>query len=180
MILHHSQYSPPLYCSFLFHIFLPFFGFLFRRPFLKKKKLWMFNDDRFILTSLWIIEMVEKKQREYLKVRPVGGHARPVGVFPPAKVLLLVDGHQCVVELIVHGSHTKRRAVNEWENPRLDFNLLAVAHSESKGRILAGRSEDCLNWSVAPLINTMCFLPPVASGELLVILTDRYFSVIKS
>ena len=43
----------------------------------------------------------------YLEVRPVGGHAGPVGVFPPAEVLMLIDGHQCVVELIIHGPHTK-------------------------------------------------------------------------
>ena len=43
---------------------------------------------------------------KYLEVRPVSGHARPVGVLPPAEVLLLIDGHQRVVQLRVNGPHT--------------------------------------------------------------------------
>lgn len=57
------------------------------------------------------LKMLENKGK-YLEVRPVSWHARAVGVFPPTKVLLLIDGHQCVVELIVHGPHTKCREIN--------------------------------------------------------------------
>lgn len=42
-----------------------------------------------------------------LEVRPVGGHAGPVGVPPPAEVLLLVDGRQRVAQLLVNGPHAK-------------------------------------------------------------------------
>lgn len=47
----------------------------------------------------------ERRGLNDLEVRPVGGHAGPVGVLPPAKVLVLIDAHQCVVKLIVHGPH---------------------------------------------------------------------------
>lgn len=42
-----------------------------------------------------------------LEVRPVGGHAGPVGVPPPAEVLLLVDGRQRVAQLLVNGPHAE-------------------------------------------------------------------------
>lgn len=59
-------------------------------------------------TSIWLVEIARDGQKvKYLKVRPISGHARPVSVFPPAEVLVLVNSHQCVVELIVHGPHTK-------------------------------------------------------------------------
>ena len=44
----------------------------------------------------------------HLELRPVGGHARSVGVLPPAQVVLLTDGHESVVELIIHSLHTGR------------------------------------------------------------------------
>lgn len=49
----------------------------------------------------------DRQYLKYLEVRPVGGHAGPMGVFPPAKVLMLIDSHQCVVEFIVYSPHTK-------------------------------------------------------------------------
>lgn len=46
----------------------------------------------------------------HLNLRPVGGHARTEVVLPPFEIILLADGHQCVVELIVHRLHTDRTA----------------------------------------------------------------------
>lgn len=44
----------------------------------------------------------------HLNLWPVGGHAGAMVVLPPFQIILLVDGHQGLVELIVHGFHTER------------------------------------------------------------------------
>lgn len=62
-------------------------------------------------------------EQKYLEVRPVSGHAGSVGVFPPPKVLVLVDGHQRVVELIIHGPHAEGEVDNKWDNTQWDNKL---------------------------------------------------------
>lgn len=58
-----------------------------------------------------------------LKLRPVSGHSRPMCIFPPAQILLLADGHQSVMEFIVHSFYANRERGNL-------FNLLTVSKAE--------------------------------------------------
>lgn len=44
----------------------------------------------------------------HLNLRPVGGHPRSVVVLPPFEVVLLVDGHQRLMELVVHCLNTDK------------------------------------------------------------------------
>lgn len=50
----------------------------------------------------------------YLNLWPVGGHAWTVIVLPPFEIVLLVDGHQSLVELTVNGLHTGTRMQRQW------------------------------------------------------------------
>lgn len=56
---------------------------------------------------LW--QMVETD----LNLRPVGGHAGTVAVLPPFEIILLVDGHQCLVEFIIHCFHADEEVVRK-------------------------------------------------------------------
>lgn len=44
----------------------------------------------------------------HLNLRPVGGHPRSVVVLPPFEVVLLVDGRQRLMELVVHCLNTDK------------------------------------------------------------------------
>lgn len=44
----------------------------------------------------------------HLNLRPVGGHPWSVVVLPPFEVVLLVDGHQRLMELVVHCLNTDK------------------------------------------------------------------------
>lgn len=108
-----NKYAPSFYCCFLFDFFLLFFVFLFGHPLLKNiffKQLQKcnFRPKQNHVRTFDLTSNQPTKRLKYLEVRPVGGHAGPVGVFPPAEVLVLIDGHHRVVELVVHGTHTKQ------------------------------------------------------------------------
>lgn len=70
---------------------------------------------------------MQKQYTPNLKVRPVCGHSRTVGVFPPAEVLLLIDGQQCVVQLTVHSFYTKKKEFKVL-NHILSFNFIFILY----------------------------------------------------
>lgn len=59
-----------------------------------------------IICSGYCTFFVQKMCETHLNLWPVSRHAWAAVVLPPFEILLLIDGHQRLVELIVHSFHT--------------------------------------------------------------------------
>lgn len=64
----------------------------------------------------------------YLELGPVGGHPRAVCVLPPAQVLLITNGHESIMELVIHSFHTDTETHREMM--RYNFLLLLLQKHE--------------------------------------------------
>lgn len=75
----------------------------------------------------------------HLDLWPVGGHTRTVVVLPPLRIFLVADGHQSLVELIVHRLHTDERTASTVGGDNMHgvicFELYAVSNSSHKGSL---------------------------------------------